>query len=540
MKNRWLLFLEKFCIAGIIVSLAVIVCGGLYLYRSHMEAPEEQSKELEEELLTDGDYFLPENLYLGQKLPYTLFSDQEGGMVDLAESCAGDKTVLMYWGSWCTYCEKQLEHLEEFRKVAEEQDVRLILVNKTDPEKKETVKRAEAWLAEKGIDQERVYDTELAAYHAYGMKRIPTAVVLDEEGYVRALKTGVLESGEALTELLDFAERGNSPALLRFLETKMTDERGGIYTGYQEAYGTASPAGHDVLSESMGLMMECAVALGDRPLFDQAWAFAQSMQVEGVFAWYITADGVPAGATAALDDLRIALALAAADEKWGGYGDALSSLCTSILETDCAEGRFASFYDFNMHIPGNSISLTYGDIAGLRRLTEYDPEFEALAEQMQAIVENGYISDEFPLYYAGWDYEKQEYTQDSLNTAEAVLTLYHLAQAGLLRDTSLDWLRERLEKGDLAARYFLDGTPVPGYSYESTAVYAICAMTAAEAGDVRLYKLAHAAMEKSRVTDPESPFFGSFSYNADGAEFASFDQLTPLWVYANHGRIKFN
>ena len=56
--------------------------------------------------------------------------------MDILEEYAGSRLVLMYWGSWCPYCEKQLEHLREFRRVIEASpNTRLVLVNKTDSAK---------------------------------------------------------------------------------------------------------------------------------------------------------------------------------------------------------------------------------------------------------------------------------------------------------------------------------------------------------------------------------------------------------------------
>ncbi len=549
MKHNWPLILERVILAAIIfLILVILACVAYlgYLHRNAVPVPPETETEpasvpTETTALAQPDFYLPQNLHLGCKLPITVFRDASGSAVDLAELCAGSRVVLMYWGSWCSYCEQQLTHLEEFRSVVEKAgNTRLILINKTDPDKEETIQKAEAYLSRMGWEQEHLYDADLSAYHAFGMRRIPTTIVLDEEGYVRGMVSDVLDSGAALQDLLDQAERGYASSLLSFLERRMTNEKGGLYTAYRSST-ESSPSGHDVLSESMGLLMECAVKLNDRALFDRSWRYvSEHMLKDGLAAWYVAEDGSPVDANAMLDDLRIAAALFDAEQVWGGYAGEAQSLAQKLWQNNSYQEQLTSFYDFSIGQSGSSISLAYADLSALDRLARIFPQLAQRREALASVVQNGYISDAFPLYYSSYDYRNQRYSEDSLNTAEALMTLYHLAKAGLLKETSLDWLRNALLTGALAARYNLDGTPVPGYTYESTAVYAIAALIGQTAGDREVYRIALKNMEKTRIADPESPYYGAFSHNEDGTDLASFDQLMPLLVYSEFSNAKFN
>ncbi|MGM9603561.1 MAG: glycosyl hydrolase family 8 [Faecousia sp.] len=549
MKHDFPARLEKAILVLICLLAVVILAGTLYLLRSRppeepVNPPTEGTTEPVEtptETLAGPDFYLPEKLVFGQQLPYTLFQDAQGQQIDLQQAYAGSRVVLMYWGSWCPYCEKQLEHLEEFRRVVEaSENTRLVLVDKTDREKDETVEKAEAYLAEKGWqDFDRVYDVELAAYHAYGMKRIPTTIIIDEQGYVRAVVSEVLNSGEELAQLLEQSITGNAGPLLDFLKNRMRNEQGGLYLSYRES-AAASPKGHDVLSESMGLLMRCAVKLNDRELFDQSWNYVSGMmRRSGVFAWYVDSKGKQAGSNALLDDLRIARALSEADAKWGGYQDALSDLAMQLLVRNTYRGQLSSFYDFSQRCAGSSICLAYADFSTLEMLAEREPSYRELTDSLKTVVSNGFIGTQFPLYYASYDYKRQSYSQESLNTAEALLTLYHLCGTELLQPDSLAWLKEAIRTDTLAARYEVDGTPVPGYQYDSTAVFAIAALIGQAAGDAELYSSARAKMEQVRVSDPESPFFGTFCNSDNGSDLNSFDQLMPLLVYCESRSAKF-
>lgn len=548
MKHDFYSLAERVLYTLIFLTLLAILAGSLFFLtlgsRQETETEPEQTQritEKPEETLSGPEYYLPENLAFGEKLPYTQFLDADGRTVDLTKSCAGSRVVLMYWGSWCPYCERQLEHLEEFRRVLETQgNTRLLLVNKTDVQKGETVEKAEAYLKEKGWqDAAHVYDTNLAAYSAYGMKRIPTTIVLDEEGYVRAMAADTLESGEDLSRLLAEAAEGNGPQLLAFLTGHMMNEDGGLYTAYRDSDG-AHPRGHDVLSESMGLLMEYAVSSNNRELFDRSWQYvSEQMQRGGVFAWYVDADGQQADSNALLDDLRIAGALCQADKKWGGYAQAVTELAGQLRGKNTYRNQLSSFYDFNQLRSGSSISLAYGDFATLEALAEYDPAFAELGDRLKIIVAGGFISEEFPLYYGSYDYKAHKYSTDSLNTAEALLTVYHLCGTELLRPQTLVWLKNALQTDTLAARYDIHGKPVPGYQYDSTAVYAIAARIGQKCADGELYRLARQKMEKARVTDPDSLFLGAFCHRSDGGDLRSFDQLMPLLVYSEGRYAKF-
>lgn len=542
MKTDFSKPLERLLLAAMGILILVVFVGILYPFRSpetEEPAATEEPTQQPTQALSGPEFYLPEKLAFGEKLPCSVFWDGQGQQVDILEKYQGIRLVLMYWGSWCPYCEKQLEHLEEFQQViAASGNTRLLLVNKTDPSKEETIQKAESYLEKKHWQEyDHVYDLDLTAYASYGMKRIPTTIVVDEEGYVRCVASQVLSSGGELAEMLEESKIGNAGALLSFLKNNMRNEEGGLYTCYRDG-GGASPRGHDVLSESMGLLMECAVLLNDRQLFDESLDYVTNhMQRSGVYAWYVDPKGNQANSNALLDDLRIAKALAAAEKAWGGYEVPLKELAGQLLSRNTYRGRLCSFYDFKFRKSGSSIFLAYGDFEALDSLAEYESDYERLAEDLKQIVDAGFIGSEFPLYYSSYDYKKQRYSKESLNTAEALLTLYHLCGTELFRAESLQWLKNAIATDTLAARYEVDGTPVEGCQYDSTAVFAIAALIGQKCGDSELYRMSREAMERARVTDRNRVFYGCFLRS--GGDVQSFDQLLPLLVYCRSAMAKF-
>ena len=481
---------------------------------------------------------LPDGVRYGSRLPVTAFKDGDGAVRDL-DDYRGSALLLLFWGSWCPICDEAFSHSAEYASALEAYpQVRLLLIDKLDPDRGETVARAQEHLLELGVPFESLYDEGLPAYKAYGVKQVPTLLMLDAQGRLRAMTTRLPDSGDALRALLDDALSGSAAGTERFVREKLTGADGGVYTSYV-ASGD-HPTGRDVLSESQGMRMQIALLTDDRALFDQSYRFARErLMREGVFCWYAAEDGKQASANALLDDLRIYDALRQAEARWGGYAEEAAALAQAIWDHNVIRGRLAGFYDFSQKRAGDTLPLFYIDLRVLRELAREIPGYAAVAEEAGQVLRGGRISDAFPLYYSAYDYRTKRYSEESLNTAEALMTLYHAVRAGIAGQDAIDWLCERVQSGTLAARYGVDGEPVTGFAYDSTAAYALAALIGAEAGDAQLYTAARNRMEKYHVTR-QTALFGSFSDRADGSDIIAFDQLLPLLVYTGTKSVVFD
>lgn len=146
--------------------------------------------------------------------------------------------------------------------------------------------------------------------------------------------------------------------------------------------------------------MEYALLVDDSELFAKSWQFArEKLYRDGVFSWYVTADGVQAQANALIDDLRMYRALKNADALWGGYGTERETLARAICDYNTADGHLVGFYDFEVESAGSELPLFYIDLEALRGLAEEVEGFSDAVEEAKGILERGYIGDAFPLYY---------------------------------------------------------------------------------------------------------------------------------------------
>ena len=545
--------IERICLIGIVV-LALVAGVGLCILLLPSDGPEDAGEEQTPQTggaqsvsgqeepgaaqLARWTDTLPDGVRYASRLPVTAFKDKDG-MARSLDDYRGSALLLLFWGSWCPTCDEALSRGAQYASALEAYpQVRVLLIDKLDPDKGETVARAQEHLREMNVPFESLYDEGLLAYEAYGIKQVPTLLMLDAQGRLRAMTTRLPDSGDALRALLDDALSGGAAGTERFVREKLTGEDGGVYTSYTA--GSEHPTGRDVLSESQGMMMQIALMTDDRELFDSSYRFAQErLMREGIFCWYVTEDGKQASANALLDDLRIYDALRTAEARWGGYAEEAAALAQAIWDRNVTRGRLAGFYDFSQKRAGDTLPLFYIDLLALRRLPQDVPGYAAVADEAERVLRGGRISDAFPLYYSSYDYQKKRYSEESMNTAEALMTLYHAVKAGIAGQDAIDWLSARVQSGTLAARYGVDGEPVKGFVYDSTAAYALAALIGAAAGDAELYTAARNRMEKYHVTQ-QTALFGSFSDRADGSDIIAFDQLLPLLVYAGAKNVVFD
>ena len=434
----------------------------------------------------------------------------------------------MFWASWCPDCTEQFQIIADMKRLAEDWRVDLVLVDRLNPAK-ESREKAREKLDVLGEAVPCVYDENEECYKAWGMREIPSAVMLDSEGAVREYYAGVMTKGQCAGMLRRFVQ-GRASAGLTYIEKRFMNGESGVITSTD--LKASSPTGNDVLSESQGLIMLCALEMDDRTLFDRAWTYTREhLWADGLTAWYAGKTG-KAGVNALLDDLRLWRALDGASRQWdASYGqyareimEAISKKCVN------SEGKFVDFVELSSGRQASTATLCYLDVKTMGEMFGQNSALEAPLAAAWEILRNGRISDAFPLYYSQWDYARRAYSQADLNTAEALYTLWNLSRAGELPGDTLNWLREKVEAGSLAARYRVDGTAAPGYEYHSTAVYGLAALIAREEGDQALFELSLRRMERNCVLDESDSRYGA--YCVKDAAVHAFDQLIPLLVNA--------
>lgn len=530
--------LEKI-LRGIFLCLAIIVIAGvLMLVRAQSARPyitesvEQQSDNEEydwEKGLSDATYWLPEHCNLYGELPDIIFDDEKGQTHSISE-WKGKNVVIVFWASWCEDCGRQMPDMSSYEELAENYgEVAFLYINRTDGNK-ESVDSAKEYFDTLSLKGELYFDTSLRAYDMLGIRNIPTTLFVNQEGIITAWTARQIEEASVFEALLKNAVEGASKSIADFIIGNMMDDAGGIHSVYTPGKGADEKS--EVLSESQGLMLLYAVSIQDKELFDRVFGYVKSsMWKEGLAAWE-TEDGQTGDVNALIDDFRIYRALIDAEALWGDYASDIQVYEAALTDKTIYKGKYVDFYDFKNKQYASRFTLCYGDLKAMELISERgdNPELEKAYENALGLIERGQISNEFPLYYSWYDYEKERYEKDDLNTAEAMMTLLHLAQQGKLKNNTIAWLKAQMAGEGLKVRYTVKGEVAKGYNYESTAVYAILVMIADEIGDSSLRAQALKKMENMHIVDAALEYNGAYGME-DGSGITSFDQLMPLLAY---------
>ncbi|MDH6371251.1 hypothetical protein M2444_003049 [Paenibacillus sp. PastF-3] len=320
--------------------------------------------------------------------------------------------------------------------------------------------------------------------------------------------------------------------LEQFIISKLTGEHG-VYTNHIETDQSAEAAsGYEVLSESASLRMLAAVRSGQQERFAEQWQLAkQTFDIKSGFSYrYSPKQQKLYPLNAAVDDLRMIQALYEAGEKFGDkrYTAEADKYGQRFYDYNVKDGKLYDFYDMEYSSTNTFVTLCYINLGTLRKLSIPSQFSKKLTNDMNVILENGYLSDEFPFYETRFNYETGKYSSENINTVESLLSILALAEVGQQKATSIDFIKRQVEAGTLYGQYSREGKPLS--DIRSTAIYAITAMIGAEIGDESLHHKSIERMNEFRVTDVDSPLYGGFGDVASGQAY-SFDNLMALLAY---------
>ncbi|MGN0794963.1 MAG: glycosyl hydrolase family 8 [Aristaeellaceae bacterium] len=463
----------------------------------------------------------PSRLYLVYD---ALLEDGEGHPVWLHD-LRGEPVLLLFWSSWCGDCKEYLANgFSAAADAAEAAGARLLLVCR-EGVRGDDYAQACAQLRAQGIARDTLMDAGAALYTSLGLHSVPSLAVLDAQGRL-ILSTTNMPDGEEINRIIDYA-RGQQQSMLDTYVRGLIQQDGRMSSCFRVTDGSIRP-GDTMLSETQGLLMYYALRAGDQALFDQAWNAARDRLLEnGLFAWQ-AANGKRSDVNASLDDLRIIDALYAAAGMWDGYRADAAELSHKLYNAAVSEQVMRDFARLSDGQACEQVTLCYQHPAAMHRLSALDVRWRGAAASAEKLLKNGIISDAFPLYWPGYDLAAESYTGDTLHMAEALVTVLHAAEAGIAEERTLQWLEATLRQGPLYARYDTQGQVVPGYAYESTAVYALAAQIGQTCGRSELTRLALARMERLRCF--EGALSGGYGRSTDRS-FYAYDQLQALLAW---------
>ncbi|MFD2614382.1 hypothetical protein [Paenibacillus gansuensis] len=349
------------------------------------------------------------------------------------------------------------------------------------------------------------------------------------------LLTACSSSGGSLLPPNHYGEEAGVQQMRALLYPFVTEDlsgKYGVYTNYIESDQNAPMAtGHEVLSESAGLLLRFYALTGQEDRYREEWERTKAVfGREKMFSYrYSPKLDKQYEVNAAVDDLRIIRSLYEAGEKFDDrsytslaklYGGKFSEI---VIQND----KLYDFYDDRLLKTNDAITLCYIDLKTLQLFLPKKQEKE-LIPGLLSIISGGYLSDSFPFYAASYNYSTGTYNKDRINTLESVLTILALTEINAQKPESISFLKKHVKEGTLYGRYTPDG--VPDTDIRSTAIYAAAAMIGSQLGDEELYKDSMLRVKEFQIRDENNPLNGGFG-DAAGQAY-SFDNLMALLAAA--------
>jgi peroxiredoxin len=121
-----------------------------------------------------------------------------GGEIQLSELEGKNVVVLAFWATWDMYSRQAVPALVELSDEYKAQGVRVLAVNQGEEEPK-----IRSYLDSAQIDIEVPVDRQRQVFRLYGVRGVPTMMIVDREGIVRHVHVGSQRLKPSLTSALD-------------------------------------------------------------------------------------------------------------------------------------------------------------------------------------------------------------------------------------------------------------------------------------------------------------------------------------------------
>ncbi len=123
------------------------------------------------------------------KAPDFTVLDYNGNKVKLSDY-KGKPVVLNFWATWCFYCKEEMPDFDTAFEIYP--DVEFLMINATDGYQ-ETMEKAKQYYEDEGFDFNIYFDTNREAVTNYGLTGYPATFFIDEEGYLQASASGMID-----------------------------------------------------------------------------------------------------------------------------------------------------------------------------------------------------------------------------------------------------------------------------------------------------------------------------------------------------------
>ncbi|WP_207953217.1 glycosyl hydrolase family 8 [Paenibacillus agricola] len=326
--------------------------------------------------------------------------------------------------------------------------------------------------------------------------------------------------------------KGDESSLYRFVVGHLMDNAGGIYTNLREDSDKIehTATGHQMLSESTGLMMLYAVKQNRKDLFAQQYVFLNNhlMDRSGL-RWVVDkANNKAVTTNATIDDLLVVRSLLLAADLWkqSEYAKKADQIANGLWKNAQSDALLADFYNWSPAQKADTVTASYLDLFTLKMLSMRSQQWAAIYTSSKQL--SDYAALDNGLYYKTFDLKSRTWkAQTEFNSIDFLYSALHRAEDQIHVTATVNFIKSQwtLNK-KLANAYSVAGKEVS--QDESPAVYALAFRLLKQVNqEPELAEGLYQRMLQLSVQDPASPYFGGF-VDLNTNEAYSFDHLQAL------------
>ena len=149
---------------------------------------------------------IPVGTETGQLSPDFSLNDGAGQPVTLS-ALRGQPVVIIFWASWCVHCEKEMPLLQAMYEKYGDQGLQVVGVN-VPGLGGDTVDKALAFVADKGISFPVVFDQAGQTYGEYGVNGVPNLFFIDRDGVMVTNYPGAMNAELLEDQIKQLVEEG--------------------------------------------------------------------------------------------------------------------------------------------------------------------------------------------------------------------------------------------------------------------------------------------------------------------------------------------
>ena len=152
-------------------------------------------------------------LQVGMKAPEFTLQNLAGTAVSLAGLRQADLVVVVFWATWSEHSPEELERLERLYRQHKDKGLAVAAINVENQQiGQEDLEAITRVVQHGGLTYPVLVDRRLDTFHSYGVIAVPSTVVVDREGTIRAeMAAYPLGTREDLFDLIESLVTGRAP-----------------------------------------------------------------------------------------------------------------------------------------------------------------------------------------------------------------------------------------------------------------------------------------------------------------------------------------